>query len=163
MLDVKSWFLIFAKDGFIGHVVSEVRCKSPIASYTPLVFGLDLKCLVLWQLLLLTCVAPTHAQKYLGKNTFIYLFVSPIDAGSQKCTQGTLSVKGRKKYYLKLVNWYLRSGSKYYANICDPTCSLQGGGKCRQAKLLSNQPGRAVRGGGAIGAFHWSALQCSAI
>ena len=84
-----------------------------------LVFGLDLKCLVLWQLLLLTCAAPTHAQKYLGKNTFIYLFVSPIDAGSQKCTQGTPSVKGRKKYYLKLVNWYLRSGSKYYANICE--------------------------------------------
>ena len=83
-----------------------------------LVFGLDLKCLVLWQLLLLTCAAPTHAQKYLGKNTFIYLFVSPIDAGSQKCTQGTPSVKGRKKYYLKLVNWYLRSGSKNYANIC---------------------------------------------
>ena len=83
-----------------------------------LVFGLDLKCLDLWQLLLLTCAAPTHAQKYLGKNTFIYLFVSPIDAGSQKCTQGTPSVKDRKKYYLKLVNWYLRSGSKYYANIC---------------------------------------------
>ena len=50
-----------------------------------LVFGLDLKCLVLWQLLLLACATPTHAQKYLGKNTFIYLFVSPIDAGSQKC------------------------------------------------------------------------------
>ena len=29
----------------------------------------------LWQLLQLTCAAPTHAQKYLGKNTFfIYLF-----------------------------------------------------------------------------------------
>ena len=40
----------------------------------------------------------------LGKNTSIYLFVSPIDAGSQKCTQGTPSVKGRKKSYLKLVN-----------------------------------------------------------
>ena len=45
--------------------------------------------------------------------------VFPIDAGSQKCTQGTPSVKGRKKYFLKLVNWYLRSGSKYYANICE--------------------------------------------
>ena len=87
-------------------------------SGSSLVFGLDLKCLVLWQLLLLTCAAPTHAQKYLGKNTFIYLFVSPIDAGSQKCTQGTPSVKGRKKYYLKWVNWYLRSGRKFYANIC---------------------------------------------
>ena len=86
----------------------------------PLVFGLDLKCLVLWQLLLLTCAAPTHAQKYLGKNTFIYLFVSQVDAGSQKCTQGTPSLKGRKNNYLKLVSWYLRSKSKYYANICAP-------------------------------------------
>ena len=67
-----------------------------------LVFGLDLKCLVLWQLLLLTCAAPTHAQKYLGKNTFIYLFVSPIDAGSQKCTQGTPSVKGRKQILFEM-------------------------------------------------------------
>ena len=48
--------------------------------------------------------ATTHAQKYLGKNTFIYVFVSPIDAGSQTCTQGTPSVKGRKKNYLKLLN-----------------------------------------------------------
>ena len=61
-----------------------------------LVFGLDLKCLVWWQLLQLTCAAPTQTQKYLGKNTFIYLLVSPIDAGNQKCTQGTPSVKCRK-------------------------------------------------------------------
>ena len=81
----------------VGYLVFQIKAN-------PLVFGLDLKCLVLWQLLLLTCAAPTHAQKYLGKNTFIYLFVSPIDAGSQKCTQGTPSVKGRKKYYLKWVN-----------------------------------------------------------
>ena len=67
------------------------------------------------------CAAPTLDQKYLGKITFIYLFVSPIDAGSQKCTQvypGVPSVKGRKNNYLKLINWYLRSGSKYYENIC---------------------------------------------
>ena len=44
-------------------------------------------------------VSTFHAQKYLGKNIFIYLFVSPIDAGSQKCTQGTPSVKGRKKIF----------------------------------------------------------------
>ena len=64
-------------------------------SWSSLVFGLDLKCLVLCYLLL-TCAAPTHAQKYLGKNTFIYLFVSPIDAGIQKCTQGKAG-KGRER------------------------------------------------------------------
>ena len=46
--------------------------------------------------------------------------VFPIDAGSQKCTQGTPSVKGSKKNYLKLLNWYLRSRSKYFANTCEP-------------------------------------------
>ena len=79
--------------------ITETAAKrgGKVTNECTLVFGLDLKCLVLWQLLLLTCAAPTHAQIYLGKNTFIYLFVSPIDAGSQKCTQGAPSVKGRKK------------------------------------------------------------------
>ena len=53
-----------------------------------LVFVLELKYLVLWELLLPAVSAPTHAQMASGKNTFINRNVSEIDAGSQNCTQG---------------------------------------------------------------------------
>ena len=89
---------------YLGHFLETYQLTVYVYCLCLCLCGLGLKCLVLGQLLLLKCAAPTHAQKYFGKNTFIYLFVSPIDAGSQKCTQGTPSVKGRTKYYLKLVN-----------------------------------------------------------
>ena len=53
-----------------------------------------------------------------GKDTFVNLNVSPIDAGSQKCTQGTPPVMTRKSQQVKMINWYLSSGSKNYADIC---------------------------------------------
>ena len=83
-----------------------------------LVFGLELKFLVLWWFLLLTCTAPTHALMHLGKNTFISLNLSPIDAGTQNCTQGAPPVKARNKHYVKIINWDFSSGSKNYADIC---------------------------------------------
>ena len=49
-----------------------------------LVFGLELKYLVLWQFLLLTCAAPTHAQMYLGNNYIINLTVTPTFGGVAK-------------------------------------------------------------------------------
>ena len=47
----------------------------------------------LWKYLLPLCAAPTHVQMDLGKNTYVNLNVSPIDAGGQKCTQGAPPVK----------------------------------------------------------------------
>ena len=61
----------------------------------PLVFGLELKYLVLCQFLQPTCA--------LGKNTFVNLNISPIDAGGQKCTQGAPHEKARKKQ-VKMIN-----------------------------------------------------------
>ena len=54
----------------------------------------------------------------LGNNTFVILNVSPIDAGGQKYTQGTPPVKVKKNQQVKMINWYLSSGSKNYADIC---------------------------------------------
>ena len=55
----------------------------------------------------------------LGKNYFINLNVSPIDAGSQNYTQGAPSEKARKKDLVKIINWDLSSGSKNDEDICE--------------------------------------------
>ena len=68
----------------------ETLLAPPLQYYPSLVFGLELKYLVLWQFLLPTCAAPTHAQMHLGNTYIINLTVTPtFGGGSQKCTQST--------------------------------------------------------------------------
>jgi len=66
----------------------------------------------------LICAALTHALKAWVKTTFTNLNIPPIDAGSQKCTQGTPPVEDRNSKEVKMKISEFILPSKNLANQC---------------------------------------------
>ena len=77
------------------------------------------------------------AQMALGKNTFVNLHSSPINAGGQKCTQGTPHVKARISQKVKMLKWKIALNS-----ICQ-ACIWQTAVKHVLGKPdMENKPGK---------------------